>query len=151
MTTPETAGADAAGTEPFALDARLAADTFPVAELRRTTLLLMNDARYPWLILVPRIAGASELIDLDPATRASVMHELDAVARALKVQTGCDKLNVAALGNMVRQLHIHVIARFETDAAWPNPVWGRGAPVPYARAAAQDLIAPLKAALEDLA
>ncbi|GAB4069795.1 HIT domain-containing protein [Ancylobacter sonchi] len=133
----------------FTLDTRLAADTFPIVELRRSTLLLMNDARYPWLILVPRLADARELIDLDPATRAVVMHELDQAARALKQLTSCDKLNVAALGNMVPQLHIHIIARFATDAAWPNPVWGRGAPVPYASAAAQDLIAPLKAALED--
>ncbi|MBS7542327.1 HIT domain-containing protein [Ancylobacter oerskovii] len=135
----------------FALDPRLAADSFPVMELRRSTLLLMNDARYPWLILVPRVPGAVELIDLDPAVRAGVMHELDRVARELKRLTNCHKLNVAALGNMVRQLHLHVIARFEADAAWPNPVWGRGSPVPYASAAAQDLIAPLRAALEDVA
>ncbi|MCJ8142748.1 HIT domain-containing protein [Ancylobacter sp. A5.8] len=132
----------------FRLDERLAADTLPVGDLALCRVLLMNDARYPWLILVPRRAGLAELIELEAGDRAQASVETDCAARVLKTLTGCDKLNVAALGNMVRQLHIHVVARFEGDAAWPAPVWGRGAAEPYAPAAAELLIARLRTALE---
>src|SRR5258707_13935689 len=110
----------------FQLDPRLAGDSVPLAEFGLSALRLMNDARFPWLILVPRRAGAADIIDLDAADRATLMDEIAIVSSALKSVTACDKLNVAALGNMVRQLHVHVIARFQTDAAWPNPVWGSG-------------------------
>ncbi|GLK74402.1 HIT domain-containing protein [Ancylobacter dichloromethanicus] len=110
----------------FVLDPRLETDSFPVAELKLATLRLMDDSRFPWVILVPRRPGLAELIDLDPADRAVLTGEIDAVSRALRSLTDCDKLNVAALGNMVRQLHVHVIARFEGDAAWPGAVWGAG-------------------------
>ena len=83
----------------------------------------MNDANYPWLILVPRRVGASEIIDLG-AEQSLLMDELALVSRALKDETRCDKLNVAAIGNMVPQLHIHIVARRKDDAAWPKPVWG---------------------------
>ncbi|MFT0858462.1 HIT domain-containing protein [Ancylobacter sp. G4_0304] len=132
----------------FHLDERLAADTLPVGELPLCRVLLMNDARYPWLILVPRRAGLAELIELETGDRVQASAETDRVSRALKTLTGCDKLNVAALGNMVRQLHIHVVARFEGDAAWPAPVWGRGAAEAYVPEAAELLIARLRAALE---
>lgn len=132
----------------FHLDERLAADTLPVGELPLCRLLLMNDARYPWLILVPRRAELAELIELETGDRVQASAETDRVSRALKTLTGCDKLNVAALGNMVRQLHIHVVARFEGDAAWPAPVWGRGAAEAYATEAAPFFIARLRAALE---
>lgn len=132
----------------FQLDPRLAADTFPVGELPLCRVLLMNDARYPWLILVPRRAGLAELIELAEADRAQATVEMDRAARGLKELTGCDKLNVAALGNMVRQLHIHVIARFEGDPAWPAPVWGKGAAEPYKADAAELLLARLRAAVE---
>lgn len=110
----------------FVLDPRLEADSFPVLDLPLAALRLMDDSRFPWLILVPRRPGLAELIDLDAEARAVLTGEIDAVSRALKALTGCDKLNVAALGNMVRQLHIHVIARFERDAGWPGAVWCAG-------------------------
>lgn len=132
----------------FRLDERLAADTLPVGELPLCRVLLMNDARFPWLILVPRRAGLSELIELTDADRAQATAEMDKAARMLKDLTGCDKLNVAALGNMVRQLHIHVLARFEGDPAWPAPVWGKGPAEPYAADAAELVVARLRMALE---
>ena len=91
----------------------------------------MNDARFPWLLLVPRRAGMTEIIDLAGPDRTALFEEIVAVSTALRAATGCDKLNVAALGNSVAQLHVHVIARFHGDAAWPKPVWGSGAAVAY--------------------
>ena len=107
----------------WSLHPQLAADTVPVRDLALCRLLAMNDANFPWLILVPRRAGASELIDLG-AEQATLMDELALVSRALKDETRCDKLNVAAIGNIVPQLHVHVVARRKDDAAWPKPVWG---------------------------
>lgn len=131
----------------FQLDQRLAGDTFLVGEFPLCRVLLMNDARYTWLILVPRRAGLAELIELNGADRAQATAEMDKAARALKELTNCDKLNVGALGNVVRQLHIHVLARLEGDAAWPGPVWGKGPAEPYAPDAAELLLARLRAAL----
>jgi len=107
----------------WSLHPQLHADTVPVCDLALSRLLAMNDANYPWLILVPRRVGASEIIDLG-AEQSLLMDELAQVSRALKDETRCDKLNVAAIGNMVPQLHIHVVARRKDDAAWPKPVWG---------------------------
>jgi diadenosine tetraphosphate (Ap4A) HIT family hydrolase len=107
----------------WSLHPQLAADTVSVCDLALSRLLAMNDANFPWLILVPRRAGVSEIIDLDDE-QAVLMNELSLVSRALKDETRCDKLNVAAIGNMVPQLHIHVVARRKDDAAWPKPVWG---------------------------
>lgn len=131
----------------FVLDARLEADTTPVTGLWLSELRLMNDARFPWLILVPRVAGAVEFLDLAPADRAALCDEITAVSEALTLATGCDKLNVAALGNIVRQLHIHVVARFAGDAAWPGPVWGHGGAVAYEAEARDRLAAKIVAAL----
>ena len=131
----------------FTLDPRLEADSLPVAALGLCDLRLMRDARFPWLILVPRREGAAEIIDLGEDDRAALLGEISAVSVALKSITACDKLNVAALGNMVRQLHVHVIARFTTDAAWPNPVWGSGNAVAYDAAERDRLIARLRSAL----
>ncbi len=131
----------------FSLDPRLEADTFPVLDLPLAAVRLMDDSRFPWLILVPRRPGLAELIELEGDDRAALTVEIDRVSRALKTLTGCDKLNVAALGNMVRQLHIHVIARFEGDAAWPGPVWGVGERRTYAAPQAMLLVARLRAAL----
>jgi diadenosine tetraphosphate (Ap4A) HIT family hydrolase len=128
----------------FALDPRLEADTFPVCDLSLCTVRLMNDATYPWLILVPRREGVGELIDLSSADRAMLTREIDQVSVLLRDLTGCDKLNVAALGNMVRQLHVHVIARFETDAAWPAPIWGEVPTEPYPDDDRDDLITVLQ-------
>lgn len=108
----------------FVLDPRLAADAAPVAELALCRVLLMDDARWPWLILVPRRAGARELVDLSPADQQALSGEIARASRALQTLFSPDKLNVAALGNVVEQLHVHVVARFRDDPAWPAPVWG---------------------------
>ena len=115
----------------FLLDARLEADTVAVTDLPLSTVRLMDDATYPWLVLVPRLPGIVELTDLSPPQRAVLIEEMAAAERALATATGCHKLNVAALGNQVAQLHVHVVARFTTDAAWPNPVWGAGTRTPW--------------------
>jgi diadenosine tetraphosphate (Ap4A) HIT family hydrolase len=107
----------------WSLHPQLHADTVPVCDLALSRLLAMNDANFPWLILVPRRAGVSEIIDLGDE-RSPLMDEISLVSRALKDETRCDKLNVAAIGNMVPQLHIHVVARRKDDAVWPKPVWG---------------------------
>jgi diadenosine tetraphosphate (Ap4A) HIT family hydrolase len=131
----------------FILDPRLDADSVPVAGLGLSDLRLKKDARFPWLILVPRRPEAAEIIDLAGDDRAALFGEIATVSAALKAITASDKLNVAALGNMVRQLHVHVIARFTTDAAWPNPVWGSGKAVAYEPAERDRLIARLRSAL----
>ena len=131
----------------FALDPNLEADTHPIGELHLSQLLLMDDARFPWLILVPRIAGARELIDLDEGDQRSLLGEISAVGRAFETLLRPDKLNIAALGNVVPQLHVHLIARYTTDAAWPKPVWGQGERVAYAAAARASRIAQLRTAL----
>jgi len=133
----------------FALDPRLAADSIAIGDFELSQLRIMDDARFPWLILVPRIAGARELIDLDEGDRASLLGEVTRVGRALESLLAPDKLNVAALGNVVPQLHVHVIARYANDAAWPQPVWGRGERVAYAPDAREALVARLREALRD--
>ncbi|WP_439572678.1 HIT domain-containing protein [Phreatobacter sp.] len=131
----------------FHLDPRLEADTFPVTDLPLCTVRLMNDATYPWLVLVPRRTGAVELIDLSRAERNQAMDEIALASDLLQRLTACEKLNVAALGNMVRQLHIHVIGRFAADPAWPGPVWGKVPARPYGEAARTGLTAALAAGL----
>ncbi len=108
----------------FVLDPRLAADTHLLTQWPLSELRLMDDAHYPWLILVPRVADAREVLDLDAASRQQLHAETDAAARLLQQALAPDKLNIAALGNVVAQLHVHVIARYRDDAAWPRPVWG---------------------------
>ena len=110
-------------TPDFALDPRLDAETVPVADLGLSLLRLCSDARFPWLILVPQRPDIAEIVDLGDMDRAILFDEIVLVSRALRAATDCHKLNVAALGNAVRQLHVHVIARFTEDAAWPKPVW----------------------------
>jgi diadenosine tetraphosphate (Ap4A) HIT family hydrolase len=134
-------------SDAFTLDPRLEAESFPLGSLKLCKARLFNDARFPWLILVPGRAGLVEIIDLDEAGRQDLMREAALAAGALKKATNCHKLNVAALGNQVRQLHVHVIARFETDAAWPNPVWGGGARVPYEPQAAAKFAERMQAAM----
>ncbi len=116
----------------FTLDPRLAADTFVLGDMALCRVLLMNDSRFPWLILVPRRAGLTEIIDLTPGERRALIEEATLAGDRLKHLTGAKKLNIGALGNMVSQLHLHVVARFEGDAAWPGPVWGAGRAEPYA-------------------
>lgn len=115
----------------FNLDPRLEADTIALGRLSLSRVLLMNDARYPWLILVPERPDLAEIVDLSARDRATLMEEIAAVSEALKGTFQPDKLNVGALGNRVRQLHVHVLARFQSDAAWPGPVWGIGEAEPY--------------------
>jgi diadenosine tetraphosphate (Ap4A) HIT family hydrolase len=118
-------------SEPWSLHPQLARDTIAIGDLALSRVLVVNDANWPWLLLVPRRPGASEIIDLDEVERAQLMTEIARVARALKEVTACDKLNVAALGNVVPQLHVHVIARRSGDAGWPKPIWGAAPPLPH--------------------
>lgn len=131
----------------FELHPRLAADTVEVCRLPLSRVLLMDDARFPWLILVPERTGARELHRLDPADRARLMDEIVRASTALEALFSPDKLNVGALGNLVPQLHVHVVARRVGDAAWPGPVWGSGSREPYAADAREDLRTRLAAAL----
>ena len=135
-------------TEPFKLDPQLERDTLPACDLALSTVRLMNDARYPWVILVPRRAGVSEFIDLSSDDRHRLLDETTQVAEALRALCKPTKLNIAAIGNIVTQLHVHVVARFADDAAWPRPVWGIGSAVPYARAASDALTESLLGALK---
>src|SRR5215468_2741372 len=123
---------DSGLTKDWSLHPQLAQDTVPVGDMPLTRVLLANDANYPWLILVPRLPGLVELIDLEENAQVQLVGEVAAAARALKALTECDKLNIAALGNLVSQLHVHVIARRRADAAWPKPVWGVNPPAAYA-------------------
>jgi diadenosine tetraphosphate (Ap4A) HIT family hydrolase len=127
----------------WSLHPQLHADTMPVCDLALSRLLAMNDANFPWLILVPRRAGVSEIIDLGDE-QAVLMNELAKVSRALKDETRCDKLNVAAIGNVVPQLHIHIVARRKDDAAWPKPVWGAVPRRDYAKDALQRFIGAIR-------
>jgi len=117
--------------EVFTLHPQLAQDTVAIGDLPLSRLLVHKDANYPWLVLVPRAADLVEITDLDATRRTQLMTEIADVSRALKDTTRCDKLNVATLGNMVPQLHVHVIARRRTDAAWPRPVWGAVPAIAY--------------------
>jgi diadenosine tetraphosphate (Ap4A) HIT family hydrolase len=130
------------------LDPQLAADTVPVGDLTLTRVLLANDAHYPWLILVPRMPGLTEITDLDPNEQVQLLGEIDAAARVLKSVTEYEKLNIAALGNMVAQLHVHVIGRCHGDAAWPKPVWGAAPPSAYITAVRNGLIGALRRGLK---
>jgi diadenosine tetraphosphate (Ap4A) HIT family hydrolase len=128
----------------FILDERLANDTTFVADLPFCRALLMKDRRFPWIVLVPRRPGAVELFDLDPDERAQLIEETALVARALKKVTGAAKINVGALGNVVSQLHMHVVARREDDDAFPRGVWGSGAAEAYPDGEAEACVALIR-------
>lgn len=129
----------------FELHERLAADTVTITDWPLCRILLMNDATYPWLILVPRRHGVTEMHELDPSDRATLMEEITEASRRLHHHANADKMNVAALGNVVPQLHVHVIARFVGDAAWPKPVWGVMPAQPFGEAELARKIAELQA------
>jgi diadenosine tetraphosphate (Ap4A) HIT family hydrolase len=131
----------------WTLNAQLAEDCRVVGDLELSRVLVMDDAGYPWLVLVPRRAAATEIIDLDPSDRAALMDEIAQMSHALRRITQCEKLNVASLGNVVPQLHVHVVARFSSDAAWPRPVWGQASRRAYAPEALSQFCAELRAAL----
>ncbi|MCJ2079268.1 HIT domain-containing protein [Methylobacterium sp. E-016] len=115
----------------FLLDSRLAADTVPVGDLGLCSVLLMDDSRFPWLILVPRRANLSELTDLAAEDAAALWREVHLAIGVMLALAKPDKVNVATLGNVVAQLHVHVVGRFLSDPAWPGPVWGFEARKPY--------------------
>ena len=135
-------------SEEFALDPRLAADTFVVGVTPLNQVLLMNDARYPWLILVPWRCTVTEPFELSEADQAQLWRESMRLGEAMKAHFAADKLNIAALGNQVAQLHVHHIARFHADDAWPGPVWGVGIAVPYSDAALEALMNELRILLQ---
>lgn len=128
----------------FALDPRLRNDTLHVTSLDLCEVLLMNDTRFPWLVLVPRMGGMVEICDLTEEHQKVLWQEVSHVAQMLRTLEPFDKLNIGALGNIVRQLHVHVVGRREGDAAWPGPVWGSGPAQPYGEAR----VAAFKAAWE---
>jgi len=131
----------------WSLHPQLAQDTVPIGDLVLARVLLANDANFPWLILVPRRPGLIELIELEENAQVQLLSEVAAAARALKSITECDKLNIAALGNQVAQLHVHVIARRHSDAAWPKPVWGAAPPTAYSPTIRDGLTGALRRAL----
>jgi diadenosine tetraphosphate (Ap4A) HIT family hydrolase len=140
------AGASEAGD--WALHPQLAQDCDFLGDLGLCRVLLMQDANYPWLILVPRRSSVSEIVDLTEPDRICLMAEIAQASSALRSATLCDKLNVASLGNAVPQLHVHVIARFRGDPAWPRPVWGQVPPRIYAEPARRAITSALQAALD---
>lgn len=128
----------------FSLDARLAQDAHVIGDFPLCRLLLSNDANYPWFILVPRRPDITEVFHLNDADRQVLWNETDTLAKLLHRGYGADKINIATLGNVVSQLHMHVIVRYRTDAAWPAPVWGKLPAVPYTEeqlAAVRDMLA----------
>ena len=128
----------------WSLHRQLTEDTIDIGDLPLCRVLVIKDANYPWLLLVPRREGAVEIIDLDDVEQAQLMTETSRVARAVKEITKCDKLNIAALGNVVPQLHVHVIARRKNDAAWPRPVWGVVPPLAHDASEVQNFISALR-------
>lgn len=129
---------------PWSLHPQLERDSTTVGDLALSRLLVSNDANYPWLLLVPRRPGASEIIDLDPADQHQLMGEIAMVSGGLKAVTACDKVNVAAIGNLVAQLHVHVVARRRDDPAWPKPVWGAVPPRAWDPVARQRFVTALR-------
>ena len=131
----------------FKLDARLEADTYWMGDLHLSRVLLMNDRRYPWIILVPMLEGLKELTDLSEEQSVTLLQESRAVSQWL-IKQGGDKLNVGALGNVVSQLHLHHVMRKVDDPAWPGPVWGHSPAEPYAEDKVNALQQSLKATLK---
>lgn len=133
----------------FTLDSRLQADTLVVGDLPLCRLLLSRDANYPWFILVPRREQVSEVFDLDEQDLRQLWAEASALAEALSDAFAADKMNVATLGNVVSQLHLHVIVRYRDDAAWPAPVWGHAPAKAYEASALAERCARVRALLGD--
>jgi len=133
----------------FILDNKLQQDSFFIADLKLSQLRLMNDSNYPWLILIPRHNGLKEIIDLSDEHQIILLQEIKVVAKILQQQFRCDKLNIANLGNIVSQLHIHVIARHHDDCAFPKPVWGAVSALPYLSSDAQNIIDKINQSLNE--
>jgi diadenosine tetraphosphate (Ap4A) HIT family hydrolase len=128
----------------WTLHSQLEKDTINVGDLPLCRVVVIKDANYPWLLLVPRRPEVVEIIDLDEVAQAQLMTEVTRVAKVLKEVTRCDKLNIAALGNVVPQLHIHIIARRSGDAAWPRPVWGAAPALAHDPEEVADFISALR-------
>lgn len=133
----------------FELDSRLHNDTYFVCDLALCRVLLMNDSQFPWLILVPRKNDLAEIVDLADEEQIVLLRESALVSRVMQTLFAPHKLNVGALGNVVRQLHVHHIARFENDIAWPKPVWGNQPTKAYDESDAKQRLTLLKEALKD--
>ena len=133
----------------FVLDSRLEQDTLLLGDFPLCRLLLMNDAQYPWFILVPRREEVSELFQLDTADQQALWQEATSLAETVKDTFGADKMNVATLGNVVSQLHVHVIARRRDDPAWPGSVWGKHPAQPYSAEQVAVIKSKLKLVLTD--
>ncbi|HEY1034751.1 MAG TPA: HIT family protein [Pseudoxanthomonas sp.] len=116
----------------FVLDPRLAADSAFIADGPLSQVRLMDDTRFPWLVLVPRVNGVSEWLELDGGQQRLLLAEINQAGQLIRAQAGVEKLNIGALGNIVRQLHVHLVGRHEGDAAWPGPVWGSGSAIRHA-------------------
>ena len=136
-------------TKDFVLHERLKADCIPCGRLPLCCLLLMNDSRYPWFLLVPARSGITEMHELDPADQQLLLVESAALSQAMSAAFRPDKLNVAAIGNIVRQLHVHHIARYRDDPAWPGVVWGTAPGPRYRPEIADSLVGRLRAAWPD--
>ena len=128
----------------WSLHPQLQRDTVNIGDLPLSRVLIINDANYPWILLVPRRPAVAEIIELDEIEQAQLMTEIARVGRALKTVTQCDKLNIAALGNVVPQLHVHIIARRQGDAAWPRPVWGQMPPLAYDKADLEEFVSAVR-------
>jgi diadenosine tetraphosphate (Ap4A) HIT family hydrolase len=131
----------------FELHPQLRRDCLAIGRFDLCRLLLMNESRYPWFILVPERSGVTEIYQLPKAEQRQLIHESSRLAKTLAETFRADKMNIAAIGNLVPQLHVHHIVRFRDDAAWPAPVWGRFEPLPYDEAGLAALRARLKVAL----
>ena len=131
----------------FEMDKRLVGDTVELGDFALSRVLLMNDSRYPWLILVPRVVDASEVFDLQLEQQQELWQETQVVGHALKHEFAADKINIATLGNVVSQLHMHIVVRMQNDEAWPAPIWGRGIAQPYSESALIEMRTRLQAAL----
>jgi diadenosine tetraphosphate (Ap4A) HIT family hydrolase len=133
----------------FILHERLRNDTIEVMDLGLCRVLLMNDSSFPWLILVPMRAAVCEVFELSKEDRASLIEETAAASRAIHRAFSPDKINIGALGNLVPQLHVHVVGRRRTDRAWPGPVWGSGPGAPYSGDELESTLLTLRGALQE--
>lgn len=135
--------------ENFLLHERLKNDTIEVIDLKLCRVFLMNDSSFPWIILVPMREGATEVHELSKEDRATLIEEASAASRAISAAFSPDKINIGALGNLVPQLHVHVVGRTRNDRAWPGPVWGSGPAVPYTTAQLEQTLSSLRSALSE--
>ena len=134
----------------FKLHPRLIKDTFHIIDLKLSRLLLMNNSNYPWFILVPIRKNITELYELEKKDRLELNSEIDTISKKLSIHFNAKKMNIAALGNIVPQLHIHIIVRKENDAAWPNPVWNNTDTIPYKESLSFKLVKDIRKLLGDL-